>query len=160
MPELPELEAFKKYIDIHCLGKTIAAITTSDKKVIKGVTFPTFQKSLVGHTFVQTQRRGKFLIITLDRSNQLLVMHFGLTGYLFYTKDEHEKVPYSTVEFIFKDHSVLHWNSIRKFEKIWLVQSLDRIKELKSLGPDALKITQQQFLIWHTRNNQKILKHF
>ena len=134
MPELPEVEAFKSYFEVHCLNKVIAQVTCNDTRVIKGVSFATLKKDLVTRKFTHAHRRGKYLIIDISSTDQKLVMHFGLTGSLEYTKNIDLDVRFSVVQFIFKDHSVLHWNSIRKFEKIWLVDSLDDIKALKNLG--------------------------
>ena len=158
MPELPEVEAFKSYFEVHCLNKVIAQVTCNDTRVIKGVSFATLKKDLVTRKFTHAHRRGKYLIIDISSTDQKLVMHFGLTGSLEYTKNIDLDVRFSVVQFIFKDHSVLHWNSIRKFEKIWLVDSLDDIKALKNLGPDALEITSKEFNIILEKNKTKNIK--
>lgn len=158
MPELPELEAFTHYVTIHCLHKPILGVSISDVRVLKGASSALFKKTLVGDAFASAERKGKFLIIHLQKSDKLLVMHFGLTGFLTYTKNAKEKVRFSTVAFEFKDHSVLHWNSVRKFERIWLVDSLADIKELKTLGPDPLKITAKAFSELLEKNRSKNIK--
>lgn len=160
MPELPELEAFKSYIDRHCLKKIITAIGCSDMSVIKGIPSTAFKKALIGKKFVHTNRLGKYLIISLNDSDYKLVMHFGLTGSLTYTKDASEHVRFSMVTFIFKDHSVLHWNSIRKFEKIWLISDLDTIKPLKTLGPDPLTLSAKEFTELLEQHKTKNIKAF
>jgi len=160
MPELPELEAFKWYVDSHCLNKVISQITSSDTRVIKGVSFATFKKTLIGNKFTHAQRRGKYLIIDISSTDKKLVMHFGLTGSLEYTKDPDLDVRFSVVRFIFKDHSVLHWKSIRKFEKIWLVDTIDDIKSLKNLGPDALALSLKEFTDIIEKNGSKNIKAF
>ena len=154
MPEIPEVEAFKKYVELHGLHKIITQVGCTDTRVIK-TPFKAFQKTLVTNSFIKAERRGKFLIIDLKHTDNKVVMHFGLTGYLTYTKDSKEKVKFSVVMFAFKDGSVLHWNSVRKFGKLWLVPSLDAIKELADIGPDALKITQQQFVALAEKNKAK-----
>lgn len=160
MPELPELEAFKSYFEAHCLHKTIANVTCTDTKVIKSVTFAAFKKALIGAQFKHAERLGKYLIISLKNSDQKVVMHFGLTGSLEYTKDAKNDVRFSVVRFIFKDHSVLHWKSIRKFEKIWLVSDLNKIKALKTLGPDPLKLSAKEFSELIEQNQTKNIKAF
>lgn len=158
MPELPELEGFKAYIDAHCLHKKISNVASTDTSLIKKTTLAHFKKSLMGHSFSKTERLGKYLIIFLSNSDKKIVMHFGLTGSLFYTKDSDQKVRFSKVEFIFSDHSILHWIAIRKFEKIWLVQDSDEIPGLKKLGIDALAITKKQFLDLLDKNPSKNVK--
>lgn len=159
MPEIPEVEAFKNYFKDHCLHKVIVDIKITDKKVIKTSTTK-LRNELLQHKFLHVQRQGKFLVIDSDHSEEKLVMHFGLTGYLCYTKNAKTKVKFSIVRFVFNDGSVLHWNSMRKFGKIWLVDSIDCIKELKNLGPDALKITQAEFLAQADKNKKKNIKAF
>lgn len=159
MPELPEIEAFKKYVELHALGKVVADVTSSDTRVIKGITLTALKKNLQGDIFVKTSRMGKFLIISLQKSPKKLVMHFGLTGSLVYTK-EPEKIRFSVVQFIFKDHSVLHFTSVRKFEKIWLVDDVTKIHEIKDLGPDALEVTQKDFFDLLEKNKSKNIKAF
>jgi formamidopyrimidine-DNA glycosylase len=159
MPELPEVEAFKKYIELHCLNKDIVDVESSDTRVVK-TPFKALQKTLINNAFAKVERTGKFLIISLAHSDKKLVMHFGLTGYLTYCKNKKTEVPYSAVAFTFKDNSVLHWNSVRKFEKIWLISTVDEIKELKNIGPDPLQLTQKQFLDVAEQYKQKNIKSF
>ncbi len=158
MPELPELAAFSAYVKTHCLHKTITDVTTSDSKVIHGA-LSAFKKGLIGKQFSHTERMGKYLVIDLP-DDKKLAMHFGLTGSLVYTKNDAESVRFSVVQFIFKDGSVLHWTSIRKFGKLWLLGSLQEDKFLKKLGPDALKISLAEFLSAAEKNKSKNCKAF
>lgn len=158
MPELPELEGFKAYIDAHCLHKKISNVIATDANLIKQTTVSHFKKCLIAHSFSATQRLGKYLVISLSTSEYKVVMHFGLTGSLTYTKDHNQKVRFSKVSFIFTDHSVLHWIAIRKFEKIWLVQDINEISGIKKLGIDALAITKKQFLELIEKNKTKNIK--
>lgn len=158
MPELPELEGFKAYIDAHCMHKKISNVTATDPNLIKKTSLAQFKKSLVGHNFSSTQRLGKYLVINLSNSDNKVVMHFGLTGSLTYTKDQDQKVRFSKVSFIFTDDSVLHWIAIRKFEKIWLVKDINEISGIKKLGIDALSITKKQLLELLEKNKAKNVK--
>ncbi len=157
MPEIPELEAFKYVVKTHCLHKKIKNVESSNKKLIK-ISFPKFKKELVGHPFDATERKGKYLLIYT--SDRILVMHFALTGFLVYAKNPDEKVRFTSVKFIFSDDSVLHWISIRQFEKIWLVKNIDEIKGLSTLGVDALKISKKEFLELAQKYSTKNVKAF
>src|SRR5579859_3446581 len=145
MPELPEVEAFKHYFHTHALNKLIADITVSDKSVLHASTSE-FKKVLKGNMFVSSQRMGKYLVVKLKKTDKKLVVHFGLTGSLAYTKNLDQKVRFSRIDFIFKDHSVMHWTDVRKFGKVWLVDDLKSVKSIAHLGIDALVITKKQFL--------------
>jgi formamidopyrimidine-DNA glycosylase len=158
MPELPELEAFKSYVKSHCLHKVIAQVTSHDTAIIKDISFATFKKTLIGTTFTHVERRGKYLIIDIKPSDKKLVLHFALTGSLEFTKNMNADVRFSVVAFIFKDHSVLHFKSVRKFEKIWLVEDADDIKGIANLGPDALALSHADFIGIMNKNKSKNIK--
>lgn len=160
MPELPEVEAFKEYLEHHCMHQQIAEVHIKDKQVIKRISAANFQKSLADTAFKKVERRGKYLVIHLQHSKKLLVMHFGMTGFLYYTKDLAEKVRFSCVAFVFKNNSVLHWISIRKFEKLWLVDFINEIKPLHEMGPEPLALTKKQFLDLIAHNSKKNIKAF
>lgn len=157
MPEIPEVEAFKSYVKSHCMNKSIADISISASKIIHGISPATFKKTLIDNKFTHIERKGKFLIIKLAKADKYLVMHFGLTGSVRSTQ-EGDKVRFSAVRFIFKNHTVLHFKSIRKFEKIWLVSDPDKIKTLRTMGPDALKLTLKEFKAILTKNGSKNIK--
>lgn len=158
MPEIPEVEAFKKIIEDNCLNKEIIDIEAPSKEVIKKISFLSFKKNLISHKFKDIERKGKYLIIDISGSYKKLVMHFGLTGFLVYSKKLKEKVRFSAVNFIFKN-SILHWISIRKFEKIWLIDNLKDLN-LDKLGPDALKVSKKEFLELSNKNKSKNIKSF
>lgn len=67
MPELPEVEAARRAIEDHCVGKKIVkAIIADDPKVIDGVSLDDFRASLEGKTIVAANRKGKNMWIELD----------------------------------------------------------------------------------------------
>lgn len=157
MPEIPELEAFEHLIKTDCLNKKIDNIQSSDKKLIKH-NFNDFKKKLISHKFISAERQGKYLIINISSSDYKLIIHFGLTGFLIYSKDE--KIKFSRVEFIFNNDHILHWIDIRKFGKIWLIKNLDEIKGLNELGPDPLKLSKQKFIDLAEKYKTKNIKSF
>lgn len=157
MPEMPEVEAFKYIVKTHCLHKIINNVQASNKKVLQHISIPNFTKKLTGNQCTTVERRGKYLLINLLDS--ILVMHFGLTGFLVYSKKP-EEVKFTRVLFTFNDKSFLHWISIRLFEKIWLVKNLDEIKTIKKLGPDPLKMSKKQFINLIKEYKTKNIKAF
>ncbi len=157
MPELPEVEAYKSVIESHCLKKTITDIVVTDKSVIKRP-LADFKKQLIGKKFTAVKRMGKYLIISLSSSDKKVVMHFGMTGFVIFSKDVTEKVRFARVNFIFDKKAVLHWISVRKFEKIWLVDDITEIAGLKNMGPDALSISEKDFLALLEQESKKNIK--
>ena len=67
MPELPEVEAARRAVEEHCLGKKIKkAIIANDSKVIDSVSSSDFEASLLGKTIISAHRKGKNLWLHLD----------------------------------------------------------------------------------------------
>lgn len=159
MPEIPEVEAFKYIIEKNCLNKKIDDVQILVTKIIKEISPQNFKKDLIDHKFSEVKRMGKYLVIDLSSSQNKLIMHFGLTGSLVFTKNLKDRVDFSAVNFIFSK-AVLHWISIRKFEKLWITKNIDKISGLKDLGPDALTISKNEFLKLAQKYKTKNVKVF
>lgn len=157
MPELPEVEAFREYIS-PCKNKKIQRVEILQSSVIKKIGTTTFKKDLTGKKFTQIERRGKYLILTLS-SGQQLIMHFGLTGYPYIAKAD-QKVRFACVAIEFSKNDCLYWCDVRKFGKLYLVQSADQIKGIHDLGPGALTLVEAEFLSIAHENAKKNVKAF
>ncbi|MHA2283418.1 MAG: DNA-formamidopyrimidine glycosylase [Promethearchaeota archaeon] len=142
MPELPEVETFKRYLDKTSLKKLIKKILVTDKRILK-IDEPYLKKSLIGKKFESSTRHGKYLFVHLNP--RYLVMHFGMTGDLEYynKKDDHPK--YSKVIFQFNNDFNLAYISTRMFGKIDVVDSIEEFVKNKKLGLDAYKMSFEEF---------------
>ncbi len=67
MPELPEVESFKKYVDKTSIGKPIELIRLMAPKMLLNTTEKKLKSALVGNSFENTFRHGKFLFIELKK---------------------------------------------------------------------------------------------
>lgn len=159
MPEIAEVEAFKEYVKSNCLHMKLTQVNVNDAKLIHKISAAQFKKNLSGSSFSQVERRGKYLIINVDPSNKKLVMHFGLTGFLVVSHDPDEQVRFSQVSFIFKK-LVLHWCDVRKFGKLWLVNSANEVKGISELGIDAMNLSLQKFMDLAHKSAKKNIKTF
>lgn len=84
MPELPEVEAARRAVAEHSIGKKIVkAIVAADAKVIDGVSPTDFEAALVGKTIVAAHRKGKNMWIELD-SPPFPSFQFGNVSILLY----------------------------------------------------------------------------
>ncbi len=156
MPEMPEVEAFKKYIENTSLQKSISDIQTDSKSLIKGATFDDFKQVLQGKSFKKVERHGKYLILFINDFDKKIIMHFGLTGMPLYANKD-KKSSYSFVKFIFDNHA-LFWITQRKFGSIWLVDRVDDFEEVNELGPDPLHISRNQFIELLNKHRRKNIK--
>ncbi|KKN09297.1 hypothetical protein LCGC14_1048010 [marine sediment metagenome] len=62
MPELPEVQGYKVYIDSTCLHKTITSFDCRDTKLLKEPK-KEFEKYLLGTKLTGTYRIGKYLLV-------------------------------------------------------------------------------------------------
>jgi formamidopyrimidine-DNA glycosylase len=76
MPELPELEVLREYLLSNLRGKRIERITFLKPYVLKNV----FNDDLRGQQIRAVTRRGKYLIVHLDRFT--VVLHLMLRGHM------------------------------------------------------------------------------
>jgi formamidopyrimidine-DNA glycosylase len=76
VPELPELEVFKRYVDSTSLHQDIEMVEVKNGKILGGVTAGGLERRLEGRKFESTRRHGKHLFVEVDEGPWLL-LHFG-----------------------------------------------------------------------------------
>ena len=86
MPELPEVEIYRRYFAKHALRKRIARVRVLDDRILGEVRKEKFASALRGHAFRQVTRHGKHLFA--DARGVWLHLHFGMTGDLANYHDE------------------------------------------------------------------------
>lgn len=165
MPELPDVEIRKRYIDATCLHQKIESVQVNDPIVLDGLTPQSLGRALADQSFESTLRHGKYLFVELD-DQKWMTMHFGMTGNLKYYKDEKEQPDYKQVTFHFKNGYQLAYVMPRKLGEIQIIDSVNDFLEEKELGPDALNIDPDEFykllsgrrgMIKSTLMNQEVL---
>ena len=63
MPELPEVETFKRYLDSTSLHQRIAGVEVRDAYVLKRVSVRELTRRLKGRRFENSHRHGKHLFV-------------------------------------------------------------------------------------------------
>ena len=142
MPELPEVETFKRYLDKTSLHQDIKNIRVTDIRILN-TEKNNLISTLKGKRFESTIRHGKYLLVYLKPG--YLVMHFGMSGDLEYFDSKEELPKFSKVVFKFTNGFSLAYISIRMFGKVSVANSIDEFIEAKKLGPDAYKMTLEDF---------------
>lgn len=81
MPELPDVETFKRRLDDAAAGRRITDAKVIDARLLNGISARELERRLVGRRIRirSTERHGKHLIAELD-DGSALVLHFGMTG--------------------------------------------------------------------------------
>ena len=142
MPELPEVETFKKYFDSTSLNQVIDDVRIMDDRILL-VSEKIFIECLIGGKFEATIRHGKYLLAKVR--NTYVVFHFGMSGWLEYFSSEESEPKYSKVIFSFNNGYSLAYISIRMFGKLDLAESLETFQKKRNLGPDAYKMSFDEF---------------
>jgi formamidopyrimidine-DNA glycosylase len=96
MPELPEVEVVRRGLETHVTGHSITAVRVQHPRAVRrheaGPADLTAR--LLGSTITGTGRRGKFLWLTLD-TGDALVVHLGMSGQMLLgevAKTEHLRI--------------------------------------------------------------------
>ncbi len=142
MPELPEVEGFKKYFDQTSLGATITQVEVLDDKVIRQDT-EAFVKDLAGQKMVASERIGKYIFVSLG-SGKVWVVHFGMTGRFKFVQNQVDQPEYTRVLFHL-DQGYLAYECPRKFGRLRIADSIEAFREEKKLSKDMIKMTWEEF---------------
>jgi formamidopyrimidine-DNA glycosylase len=144
MPELPEVETFKRYLDATSLHQRIISVDVRDAYVLKSVTATELARRLKGRRFESSRRHGKHLFVRTD-GDLWSRLHFGMTGSLRYFKHAEQAPKHTRVLFVFAKAHRLAFEDQRKFGEISLLKDVDEFLKKRALGPDSLDISLQQF---------------
>jgi len=140
VPELPEVETYRRFIDEVAVGQTITGLEVRDAQVL-AVPEDELRAALLGRTITGTGRLGKNCFLELD-NGRLLVLHFGMTGDIGAFRDEADAPRFTRVAWQLADSGLsLAFIDPRKFGRIRLADSVEAYQKAKKLGPDALLIT-------------------
>ena len=140
MPELPEVETYRRFIDELAVGQTIAAVQVLDAHVLAQPEAE-LRAGLLQRTIRGTQRLGKNCFLELD-DGHVLVLHFGMTGDVGAYRDAADAPRFTRVALLLADSGLcLAFVDPRKFGRIRLAESMAAYQQAKKLGPDALQIS-------------------
>ena len=137
MPELPEVEVLRRYLEPLVSGRPVRNVEVRRGKIVAPHTPEAFAAALKGTSIVSLERRAKYLVFTLRKSGRQatfpLLGHLGMTGRMF-VQARAEPLPKHTAvvldldrrqRFVFEDP--------RAFGRL----SLDA-SPLDALGPEPL----------------------
>ena len=144
MPELPDVEIFKRYVDSTSLHQKIRSVGVHNERILGGVSARELESTLKGRAFQSTRRHGKNLFVKLDDGGWML-MHFGMTGSLAYFKNPDDEPPHSRVLFAFENGYHLALDDGRMFGKVDLVAGPEDFARERELGPDPLEMDVTSF---------------
>ncbi len=134
MPELPEVEVLVRHLAPRLVGRTIQHVRVLDRRSLRQCSPARFTQALKDTRFQCLERRGKYLVCTLQkrRHTSSLLIHLGMTGRLYLTgshaiQDRHATVVLET------GRQRLVFGDARRFGGMTLDPSV-----LNRLGPEPL----------------------
>ena len=152
MPELPEVETVVRGLNRLILKKKIAQVKHDWPK-----SFPNLEKDvndfMIGAEILKVQRRGKAIIIELNKS-WALVTHLRMTGQMVYRGEENWGAGHPNDDFLndlpnkstrveidFEDQTKLFFNDQRKFGYMKLLPEpeIEELSFFQKLGPEPLE---------------------
>lgn len=157
MPELPEVETVRRALEPRLVGRRFAQV--DQRRPDLRFPFPDdFVARLTGRTVETLRRRAKYLLLTLD-SDEVLVIHLGMSGRMIVAGPDTEpqntakfhdqagegdgaigQAPHDHVVFDFDDGTRVVFNDHRRFGLMDLVgqDQLETHKLFAGLGPEPL----------------------
>jgi len=135
MPELPDVEIMKDYLNATALHKRIAEIEVMERSLLGGVSERELRSFLKGSRFEKSNRHGKYLFVkTGDRG--WLVLHFGMTGFLAYFKNPEQSGKHTRLRIDFHNGYHLAYDCQRKLGLIDWTKEPEAFIKKKKLGDD------------------------
>ncbi|MGE0228377.1 MAG: Fpg/Nei family DNA glycosylase [Dehalococcoidia bacterium] len=145
MPEIPDLEAIRGFIEPRLRGNPVAGVELTVPWLVR--TGSEGVQALVGHEFVTVRRYGKFLLFATD-DDQLLVVNPMLTGRFQWADAAEKKRAGTCLTLRFEDGHQLRYADARRMGRWYLVpvDGLMAVPQFEELGPDALEVDEETFL--------------
>lgn len=144
MPELPEVETYRRYLTGTCLQQAIVNVDTEDPKKLLLLPEAEFLERIKNRKMTGSRRVGKNLFMELD-NGEWLYMHFGMTGDVHYYRDIADKPKHARIVFYFDNGFKLGFICPRKFERIGIVANVDVFLKEKKVNEDVLEILFEDF---------------
>ena len=138
MPELPEMEAWRRQLNDPVSAFPIARAGPAHIATLK--TFDPPLDALEGRRFGGAERRGKRLLFATDDGDLVLLVHLMTAGRLKFlqTGEKGPKTPAFAIEFQGGSKLVLTENARKKRAGVWLLTPDAAEAELAHLGPEAV----------------------
>lgn len=140
MPELPDVEVFRRRLAHASLHRLIEHTHVYDKSVLRDTTAHGLSQTLSGQSLERTGRRGKQLWVGVS-DGRFLVLHFGMTGFVAPGVVEDPPHKHARVSLEFAGGRRVDFVDQRKLGFVTLIEDIDEHFRREELGPDALDVS-------------------
>jgi formamidopyrimidine-DNA glycosylase len=143
MPELPDVEGFRRVLAGGAAGKTIRRVEVLNRTLLRNRSPQALGRTLNGKRFGRPRRHGKWLIAPVGEA--CVLIHFGMTGLLEWCTDGSPRHTHDRIVFVCAGGE-LRYRNMRKFGGVWLARDVDEREGVTGpLGPDAQDLTRERF---------------
>lgn len=155
MPELPEVETVVMVLKETILNQIIEDVSVYWPRII--YENPDFKEQVVHQKIIDITRRGKYIILHLEKG--YLLIHLRMEGRFYYSSQSKELHKHSHLVFRLSEGQ-LEYNDTRKFGRIRYV------KDVKDMALDHLglepfdEMLTAQYLKKYSLNKKTLLKAF
>ncbi|HLW44269.1 MAG TPA: bifunctional DNA-formamidopyrimidine glycosylase/DNA-(apurinic or apyrimidinic site) lyase [Candidatus Acidoferrales bacterium] len=155
MPELPEVETVVRGLQLLLPGRGILSVRLGKTDFIDDPA--AIEQHVPGCRIVEVQRRGKFLVLFLEKNRALqtaigfaserfhLIVHLGMTGQLTVRPNAMPSALHTHVWFALDNERELRYTDPRRFGRMALVPESASDSILGELGLDALEASEEEF---------------
>ena len=139
MPELPDVEVFRRIAEENGLDRTIETVSLRPDGMTTTVAGSTLRDALLGHTLTATRRWGKHLFLRSGEDRRRwLRLHFGMTGTLVHLQAGDDEPDHTRLRLDLRGGTALALPCPRKLGEIGLVDDPETFADEQGLGPDYL----------------------
>ena len=139
MPEMPEVEIIRRYLDKQLTGQRIMGVELLLPRQIKWPEPEGYRAMAIGRTIAGMNRRGKYLLMALDNGSEL-VFHLRMTGRLVYEPDGVNHDSHARLLFQLDGGGLLVYGDTRTLGTLYALSPGERwrIHGLAEMGPEPL----------------------
>lgn len=156
MPELPEVETTLRSLTPYCVGHRIVAVRVREPRMRWPVPADIAARC-VGQTLRASTRRGKYLLLHLDRGT--LILHLGMSGSLYRCASDTPPGRHDHIDLDLDDGYCLRLHDPRRFGALLWSDAPERHPLLAPLGIEPLEDAfDGAYIHAHTRGRKRAIK--
>jgi len=137
MPELPDLEVIKEYLQGVLPGERVEAVEVLRPLVVRNLISEDFVDTLTGNEISAVRRRGKFLLLDLETGSKLVINPM-LAGRLHYCEPNERRQKRTFLILRLSTGMDLRYVDAKAMGKVYLTADLNLIPGFATQGPEAL----------------------
>jgi formamidopyrimidine-DNA glycosylase len=139
MPELPEVETVRRGLALQMTGRKIVHAELRRQDLRRPFP-PMLARTLTGAAIGKLGRRGKYILIELDKDG-ILLLHLGMSGRITAGPADVPHAPHDHVILTLDDGTVVRFNDARRFGLLDFMQRGEEAAHplLAGMGPEPLE---------------------